>query len=620
DAVVPLIGQAHPHALGSPAADSRTELWEIGEPCFEAVLTTGFPRRLPDQLLLTSGARIEERYFDITLSPVLHAGEVAGVLCAATETTRRVQSARRSAMLAELSARTSAAPNEETVWSEAVAALEFDPADLPFTLLYAFEPGGVAVLAGSVGLRANSPRAPSHLGPDAAAPWPVAKLKAAREPLEVHDALVCPLVPPGGEPCGFFVAGLSPRQPLDDAYREFLGAAAERIAAGIAAARSRDELARREASLERARRRLEQRCAELTQLFEHAPIPTFVIRGGDFVVERLNRFAATVAANRELVGKPLFESLPELASQGFEHRLRRVLETGVPDVGQEVVVRLERDGRLEERYVTFITAPLQLGADAEPRIIVVAIDVTEQVQSRAALEASEARYRSIFDGVDVAIWVIDLAPVLPLLEELKAGGVDDLRAFFARHPEFLRHAASVMSLVDVNEATLRIYGARDKEELARSLPRLFDAESWKAFGEMLLAVFEHRHLVRVDAVVSTLAGERREVMMTAAPIGDRNGPGRVLVTQTDITDRKRMELALREADRQKDEFLATLAHELRNPLAPLRSSVDLLRAVPGNAPETVVDIVERQVEYLVRLAEDLFESWRIRRGAYDLRK
>src|SRR5690606_9165957 len=67
------------------------------------------------------------------------------------------------------------------------------------------------------------------------------------------------------------------------------------------------------------------------------------------------------------------------------------------------------------------------------------------------------------------------------------------------------------------------------------------------------------------------------------------------------------------------EFLATLAHELRNPLAPLRSSVDLLRGAGSAAPDAVIDIVERQVEHLVRLANDLYETSRIRRGPYELR-
>src|SRR5690606_1572244 len=278
----------------------------------------------------------------------------------------------------------------------------------------------------------------------------------------------------------------------------------------------------------------------------------------------------------------------------------------------EVVVRLERDGRLEDRCFTFISAPLQLGSDSEPRIIIVAIDVTEPMRARAALEASEARYRSIFDGVDVSIWVDDLASVLPLLAELESSGVDDLRAYFARHPEFLRRALERVAIVDVNEATLRIFGARDRGELVRSLPRVFLPESWQAFGEMLLAVHENRHFVRTETVARTLAGERRQLMLTFAPIAADPRPSSVLVTMKDITDHKRMEEALREADRQKDDFLATLVHELRNPLAPLRSSVDLLRAMPGNTPDAVVDIVERQVEYLVRLADDLFESSRIR--------
>jgi len=616
DAVVALLGNAHPSALGLPAAASHTQIFEITESAVEAVLATGRPHRLADQLLLTGNGSVQERYFDITLCPVLHRGDVAGVLCAATETTQRVQAARRAAMLADLAARTALAADERAVWSEAVVALERNPADLPYALLYAFEPDGSARLVGTVGLGQNSPLAPPRLDALADSPWPVAEVRATQASVHVQDALVWPLTTPSEAPHGFLVAGLSPRQPLDDDYRAFIAAAADRLAAGVRAARAREEHARREASLERGRRRLEQRCAELTRLYEHAPIPILVARGTDFVVERMNR-AALAASKYDLLGKPLFDALPELVSQGFAERMKRVLETGRPDVGREAVVRLERDGRLEDRRFTFVCAPLDLGPD--PRVIIVAQDVTEHVEARAALEASEARYRDIFDGVDVSIWVADLQAVLAMLDELSAAGVEDLRAHFARHPEFLRQALGHVSIVDVNGATLRLFGARDKEELARSLGRIFVAESWHAFGEMLIAVHGQRGLVRTDAVACTLAGERRELMLTVAPLPAAPRPSRVLVTMTDITDRKRMEQALRETDRQKDEFLATLAHELRNPLAPLRSSVDLLRAVPGDMPESVIDIIERQVEYLVRLADDLFESSRIRQGAYDLR-
>ncbi len=89
----------------------------------------------------------------------------------------------------------------------------------------------------------------------------------------------------------------------------------------------------------------------------------------------------------------------------------------------------------------------------------------------------------------------------------------------------------------------------------------------------------------------------------------------------EITDRKRAEQALREADRRKDEFLATLSHELRNPLAPLRNSVYLLRsgARPDAAPR-VLDMMDRQVGHLVRLVDDLMEVSRITRGTLELRR
>jgi signal transduction histidine kinase len=81
-------------------------------------------------------------------------------------------------------------------------------------------------------------------------------------------------------------------------------------------------------------------------------------------------------------------------------------------------------------------------------------------------------------------------------------------------------------------------------------------------------------------------------------------------------------LALQEADRRKDEFLATLAHELRNPLAPIRNSVDILR-LSGHSmpvPTPIVETMDRQVGHMVRLVDDLLEVSRITRGKIELRK
>ena len=90
----------------------------------------------------------------------------------------------------------------------------------------------------------------------------------------------------------------------------------------------------------------------------------------------------------------------------------------------------------------------------------------------------------------------------------------------------------------------------------------------------------------------------------------------------DISDRKRVEEALRDADRRKDEFIATLSHELRNPLAPIRNGLQVLRITGGRGPsaERAQEMMERQVEHLVRLVDDLLEVSRVSHGKIELRK
>jgi PAS domain S-box-containing protein len=96
----------------------------------------------------------------------------------------------------------------------------------------------------------------------------------------------------------------------------------------------------------------------------------------------------------------------------------------------------------------------------------------------------------------------------------------------------------------------------------------------------------------------------------------RQRPVRLVGNVVDITEQKRAQIALAEANHRKDEFLAMLAHELRNPLAPIRNSVQLLRmAGPSDAVlQTARDMIERNVNQMVRLVDDLLDVSRITRG------
>jgi signal transduction histidine kinase len=111
--------------------------------------------------------------------------------------------------------------------------------------------------------------------------------------------------------------------------------------------------------------------------------------------------------------------------------------------------------------------------------------------------------------------------------------------------------------------------------------------------------------------------------LTAEPI--RDADDRVVglaCAAIDVTEQTRAEQALREANRQKDEFLAMLAHELRNPLAPIRGAVQLLQLLGSNVPDKglAIEVIDRQVDTLARLVDDLLDVSRITRGKITVRR
>ncbi len=116
-------------------------------------------------------------------------------------------------------------------------------------------------------------------------------------------------------------------------------------------------------------------------------------------------------------------------------------------------------------------------------------------------------------------------------------------------------------------------------------------------------------------------GAMRWHLSRALPIRDASGQVvRWFGTNTDITDRMEMEEALKLANRHKDEFLATLAHELRNPLAPIRNSLGILRRSGPTATDAApaIEMAEHQVRHMARMLDDLLDVARISRGRLEL--
>src|SRR5688572_6409656 len=139
---------------------------------------------------------------------------------------------------------------------------------------------------------------------------------------------------------------------------------------------------------------------------------------------------------------------------------------------------------------------------------------------------------------------------------------------------------------------------------------------------MQYAVTHRTHVANVIEIVRA-DGAVLYVQNDVEPLYDRDGNvcGCVSVC-LDMTERKRAEDVLREADRRKDEFLATLSHELRNPLAPIRNALELMRRAGDDwsLKDRALAIMGRQLQQLVRLTDDLLDVSRITTNRLDLRR
>jgi PAS domain S-box-containing protein len=179
------------------------------------------------------------------------------------------------------------------------------------------------------------------------------------------------------------------------------------------------------------------------------------------------------------------------------------------------------------------------------------------------LRESEKRYRHIFESTGVSIWEEDFSRVKAAVEELRAGGVRDFGAYFAAHPQFIRDAVKMVKIVDVNSASLKLFGAESKEQLLTSLDQVFVAETNQVFVDELVAIAEGRTSFEAETELQTLQGERRTVLFTITFPASADRFSAVLVTVMDITERKQAEYLTRQVFEGSPDAVAVIGRDYR---------------------------------------------------------
>jgi PAS domain S-box-containing protein len=280
----------------------------------------------------------------------------------------------------------------------------------------------------------------------------------------------------------------------------------------------------------------------------------------------------------DVLGRTLWEAFPGMVGTTTESEYRRAMSQRVP-IKSEVFH--ESQGRVFEN---------DLYPTDDGGLAVYGRDITEHTRALAVLRESEELFRTIGEAVPDFLWRSDLAgrftyqnPAWAEYTGQSSGQLRNARIEDLVHPEDI-------------PAAQRIWGdPRDRGASSQSV-------------EIRL----RRH-----------DGLYRWFSCRIVPL--RNPGGEIVKwigTATDVDELRRAQEVLRLADRRKDEFLATLAHELRNPLAPVRNAVQLLRLKGSTEPEAqwAHVVIERQVDHFTRLIEDLMDVSRISHNKLELRK
>jgi PAS domain S-box-containing protein len=359
-------------------------------------------------------------------------------------------------------------------------------------------------------------------------------------------------------------------------------------------------------------------------IFINAPIGAYILspNADPLILDVNEAFVRNVGHARErLVGRPLFDALPadpndplDTGIDALRASLARAIATGQPQSmpTQRYPIRtIDENGKevFVERFWNAVNTPI-FAEDGTLRCIYhVTIEVTEQKRAEEALRLSQR------EAVDAALQaeaerarlnaVLQAAPVGIMMAD-SSGKV--LESNTAHDALWSRDSLQKNTYIDFSE--WKGSWADGSERHGQSVA----PNEWP-LAQALRGTSQAHALIEIQTFDHPPV--RRIVVSSAAPIRDRNGQVLAgVVVLLDMTERLKAEEALREADRRKDEFLAMLAHELRNPLAPISVAAELLsrKAREAEQVERVAAVILRQVKHLAGLVDDLLDVSRVTRG------
>ncbi|MDZ7792375.1 MAG: PAS domain S-box protein [Spirochaetia bacterium] len=259
----------------------------------------------------------------------------------------------------------------------------------------------------------------------------------------------------------------------------------------------------------------------------------------------------------ELLGSKIPEVLPETAAATIMQGIDDALTTNSLKV---VEYELGIDNQIFD-FEARIT-PLE-----EDRVLAQIIDITERKQLEDQLKKNEERFKTIFYNSEVSLWEEDFSEVRKIIDGLKKEGVKDFYRYFDNNPDVVWDLAKKIDVIDINDATLKLYGADSKEVMLGSLDKtLYLTENtYELLRDEFVAIAEKRTSVKGEMRTRTLYGEVRDITMGVYISKEKDIK---VVAINDITPYKN-------ALKEKDFLMRELNHRVKNNLNMVSSLISL---------------------------------------------
>ena len=319
-----------------------------------------------------------------------------------------------------------------------------------------------------------------------------------------------------------------------------------------------DELAglrRRVAELESVQAEIEDRKRREKLLHEDHEVLEGIFSNIHYLIAYMDRHFNFIKVNEAyakaggkspsfFIGKNHFDLYPHAENQEI---FRRVVETGEPYHAYSKAFEYPDRPGLGVTFWDWSLIPIKAEDGKIVSTVLTLVEVTEATRDKEKLRISESRYRNMFNFLPISIWEEDFSQVRSAIDALNIKRVEDLRKYLGDHPDFIRKAARMVKIIDVNNQSLKMFDARDKQELTASLDKIFVQETLEVFIEELIALYEGNTHFESERVIRTLKGEKKNILIGIFFPSEESEFRNVLVTNMDISERKRTEEALKEA-------------------------------------------------------------------------